>query len=111
MISARNACSWRPPLAEGARITLAREQAHYLLNVLRMREGEAILVFNGRDGEWRATLAPEGRKAATLCCEAQTRPQPATADLHYLFAPLKAARWTTRCRKRWRWASRGWCRC
>ncbi len=80
------------PLTEGASVALSREQAHYLLTVLRMREGEAILIFNGRDGEWRARLTPEGRKAATLHCVAQTRPQPEPADLHYLFAPLKAAR-------------------
>jgi 16S rRNA (uracil1498-N3)-methyltransferase len=80
------------PLMAGAHLPLDRAQANYLLNVLRMGEGDALLVFNGRDGEWRARLAPEGRKSASLVCEAQTRAQPAPADLHYLFAPLKAGR-------------------
>jgi 16S rRNA (uracil1498-N3)-methyltransferase len=79
-------------LAVGARIPLERAQAHYLIGVLRMKEGDALLVFNGRDGEWRARLAPDGRKSADLVCETCERPQPEPSDLHYLFAPLKAAR-------------------
>jgi 16S rRNA (uracil1498-N3)-methyltransferase len=80
------------PLAAGARIPLERAQAHYLIGVLRMKEGDALLVFNGQDGEWRARLAPDGRKSADLICETCERAQPEPADLHYLFAPLKAAR-------------------
>ena len=38
----------------GTRITCSREHAHYLLNVLKLGEGASVLVFNGRDGEWRA---------------------------------------------------------
>ena len=41
-------------LREGARIALERNQSNYLGNVLRLSAGETILVFNGRDGEWRA---------------------------------------------------------
>jgi 16S rRNA (uracil1498-N3)-methyltransferase len=79
-------------LAEGARIPLERAQAHYLIGVLRMKQGDGLLVFNGRDGEWRARLAPDGRKSADLICESCERPQPDPSGLHYLFAPLKAAR-------------------
>jgi 16S rRNA (uracil1498-N3)-methyltransferase len=80
------------PLGTSARITLDRAQANYLLNVLRLGEGDGLLVFNGRDGEWRAKLVPEGRKSATLVCEREVRAQPPASNLHYLFAPLKAAR-------------------
>jgi 16S rRNA (uracil1498-N3)-methyltransferase len=80
------------PLTPGARIVLDQAQANYLLQVLRHRPGDGVLVFNGRDGEWRAMLAVEGRKQATLAVGEQTRPQPAPGDLHYLFAPLKHAR-------------------
>lgn len=80
------------PMFEGARHTLDRAQANYLLSVLRRDAGEPVLVFNGRDGEWRAEIAPTGRKAADLVLRAQTRPQGPAGDLHYLFAPLKAAR-------------------
>ena len=80
------------PLTPGATVPLDRGQANYLLNVLRLAPGSSILVFNGRDGEWRARLATASRKAAALALEQQVRPQPAPGDLHYLFAPLKHAR-------------------
>ena len=80
------------PLVPGAIIALDRGQANYLGNVLRLRPGDSVLVFNGRDGEWRARLEAAGKKALTLTIVEQTRPQPGAGDLHYLFAPLKHAR-------------------
>jgi 16S rRNA (uracil1498-N3)-methyltransferase len=80
------------PLGAGQVLPLAREQAHYLLTVLRLGPDAAILAFNGRDGEWLARLRPASRKAAELVAERQTRPQPSVPDLHYCFAPLKHAR-------------------
>jgi 16S rRNA (uracil1498-N3)-methyltransferase len=80
------------PLAEGSSVPLERAQANYLLNVLRLRPGADVLVFNGRDGEWRASLSGEGRKSAELQAVEQTRPQTQPNDLLYLFAPLKHAR-------------------
>lgn len=79
-------------LAAGAQIALDRAQSNYLLNVLRMKDGDEVLLFNGRDGEWRAALRQEGRKQASLVAGEMTRPQAPLADLHYLFAPLKHAR-------------------
>jgi len=79
-------------LGTGAEVALSREQMNYLVNVLRLADGAAIHVFNGRDGEWRATLRRQGRRDAALDVERQTRPQSAGPDLHYLFAPLKRTR-------------------
>ena len=80
------------PLAAGAELPLDRAEANYLLNVLRKQPGDSVLVFNGRDGEWRATLEPGARRSASLRAEERTRPQAPVPDLHYLFAPLKQAR-------------------
>jgi 16S rRNA (uracil1498-N3)-methyltransferase len=80
------------PLAEGGRFALQREQANYVLNVLRMGAGARLLVFNGRDGEFRASLEAEGKRQADLLVGEQTRPQPEAPDLLLLFAPLKRAR-------------------
>ncbi len=79
------------PLHDGARVPLDRDQANYLVNVLRMAPGAGVLVFNGRDGEWRAVLDGD-RKRAQLVIEAETRAQTPPATLDYLFAPLKQAR-------------------
>ena len=73
-------------------VALGQDQVHYLGNVLRLREGEQLLVFNGRDGEWCAELTAVGKKKVELTLLQQTRPQENGPDLHYLFAPLKRAR-------------------
>jgi 16S rRNA (uracil1498-N3)-methyltransferase len=79
------------PLNEGVMVMLDRGQTHYLTTVMRLRAGDRILVFNGRDGEWNAAIEG-GKRAATLRVGARTRPQTDAGDLHYLFAPLKSAR-------------------
>ena len=79
------------PLGEGRTVTLEREQSNYLGNVLRLAAGDNVLVFNGRDGEWRASIA--GRKRPdSLTIATRTRPQDQLPDLAYVFAPLKHAR-------------------
>jgi 16S rRNA (uracil1498-N3)-methyltransferase len=80
------------PLAPGARLALDGSQANYLRNVLRLNAGAPVLVFNGHDGEWRATLADGGKRSLALVVDARTRAQTPALDLHYLFAPLKHAR-------------------
>jgi 16S rRNA (uracil1498-N3)-methyltransferase len=78
-------------LASGASITLVPDQSNYLGNVLRLKSGDAVLAFNGRDGEWRAVIA--GRKRPEhLTMETQTRGQEAPTRVRYAFAPLKHAR-------------------
>jgi 16S rRNA (uracil1498-N3)-methyltransferase len=78
-------------LAAGATVALERGQSNYLGNVLRLSAGSTILVFNGLDGEWQASIL--GRKRLdSLSIVTQTRPQDRLPDLAYVFAPLKHAR-------------------
>lgn len=79
-------------LAAGAAIEIEPEQAHYLTNVLRLRPGARLLVFNGRDGEWEASLLEVRKRGAKLGLEHQTRAQEQGPDIDYLFAPLKRSR-------------------
>jgi 16S rRNA (uracil1498-N3)-methyltransferase len=80
------------PLAQGGAVPLDRDQANYLLNVLRCKRGDPVMLFNGRDGEWQARLAGSGRHALSAEIAALNRTQPPAPDLHFLFAPLKHAR-------------------
>src|SRR5450631_2801701 len=78
-------------LAAGGTVALGRSQSNYLGNVLRLSAGGTILVFNGRDGEWQASIV--GRKRPDgLDIMARTRVQDHLPDLAYVFAPLKHAR-------------------
>jgi len=75
-----------------AGVALAKDQAHYLANVLRLKQGDKLLLFNGKDGEWCAELTAIGKKGGEARLTHQTRAQEDGPDLHYLFAPLKRAR-------------------
>lgn len=79
-------------LFEGAAVACPPEQVNYLVNVLRLRPGDELLVFNGRDGEWRACVEETGKRRAVLGVMTLSRPQCSGPDVDYLFAPLKHAR-------------------
>jgi 16S rRNA (uracil1498-N3)-methyltransferase len=80
------------PLGQGQTVPLTRDQAHYLFGVMRQAVGDAVLLFNGRDGEWRAEVAEAGKRAGSLEVAAQTAPQRDPPDLWLIFAPIKKAR-------------------
>jgi 16S rRNA (uracil1498-N3)-methyltransferase len=79
-------------LAAGETLELTEPQARYLTTVLRLRPGAEVNVFNGRDGEWLASLAEVKKRGAVLRLERQVRPQEGGPDIEYLFAPLKRSR-------------------
>ena len=80
------------PLAGGQSVPLSRDQAHYLFGVMRLGAGAHVLLFNGRDGEWRAEVVEAGKRGGLLSCVARTRPLQMPPDLWLLFAPIKKAR-------------------
>jgi 16S rRNA (uracil1498-N3)-methyltransferase len=80
------------PLAKGGTIELGQEQSHYLKNVMRRKEGDAVALFNGADGEFRAVIESFANRAAHLRVEEQLRAQHAGPDLWLVFAPIKRAR-------------------
>lgn len=81
-----------PDITFHTTLVLDRAQANYLRAVMRIADGGEVLIFNGRDGEWRARLDHEGRKGASLTAIERTREQTPPGDLHYFFAPLKQGR-------------------
>ncbi len=79
-------------LVAGQSVEIDPKAAHYLIHVLRLKQDDEILTFNGSDGEWKARLKPEGKKRVLLEPFEQTRAQPGACDLIYCFAPLKQGR-------------------
>ena len=77
------------PLAPGEEIAATPAQAHYLGNVMRRAAGDALRLFNGRDGEFRARIAAIRKDRASFQVETQLRPQAPEPDLWLVFAPLK----------------------
>lgn len=79
-------------LAASGTVSLTPDQAHYLQHVLRRQPGDELLVFNGRDGEWTATIASLRKGRGELAIGKQVRPQTPGPDLWLLFAPVKRTR-------------------
>ena len=80
------------PLAAGQAAPLNGDQAHYLSGVMRLRPGDGITVFNGRDGEWSAVIADAGKRGGALTIADQAAAQRDPPDLWLIFAPIKKAR-------------------
>ena len=80
------------PLGAGQGVALTEGQANYLFAVMRLPLGAGVLVFNGRDGEWLATVAEGGKRTGRLVCLDPARPQAMPPDLWLLFAPVKKDR-------------------
>jgi 16S rRNA (uracil1498-N3)-methyltransferase len=82
----------RTALSEGARVELDAAQANYLGNVLRMKQGAELLLFDGASGEWLARITEAGRKRMALTVERRTRAPETIPDVWLAFAPVKRAR-------------------
>jgi 16S rRNA (uracil1498-N3)-methyltransferase len=82
-------------LAPGASVEPGPEQAHYLTKVMRLGPGAELLLFNGRDGEWRATVTQAAKRGCTLTIGGRTRAQAATPDLELVVALVKRSRLET----------------
>ena len=81
-----------PPLAAGVAVALNAAQANYLGNVLRLKEGGEVLLFDGVSGEWLARVVEAGKRRMILGVVEPTRPQEAVPDLTLAFAPVKKGR-------------------
>lgn len=73
-------------------MALSRDQSNYLFQVMRQRPGDAVRLFNGLDGEWRAEIVEAARRGGSLVCRERLRPQAPLPEVWLIFAPLKKAR-------------------
>jgi len=79
-------------LCEGTCVKVEGNGAHYLLSVMRVKEGDAVLLFNGRDGEWAARVRDPRKRDLVLECAVQTKPLETVPDLWLCAAPIKKGR-------------------
>jgi len=79
-------------LVENQEVFLNEHQSHYLQKVMRLKEGDAVLLFNGLNGEWKANITALSKKQIQVSPISQTRPQRDEGDLWLLFSPLKPKR-------------------
>jgi threonine synthase len=79
-------------LKAGAVQLVTGNQGHYLVNVMRLKMGEYVAVFNGHAGEWLAEVTKTGKGKANITVREKIAEQKNESDLWYLFAPIKKAR-------------------
>jgi 16S rRNA (uracil1498-N3)-methyltransferase len=80
------------PLAEGAEVALDSAQANYLLNVMRLKAGDAVRCFDDRTGEWAAEISVAGKRDARLRMVTQIADREPVPDLWLVAAPIKRQR-------------------
>jgi 16S rRNA (uracil1498-N3)-methyltransferase len=80
------------PLADGAAPVIDGPAAHYLLNVMRAKVGDPLLLCDNVSGEWLGIVSDTARRALTVTIERRTRPIEVVPDLWLCFAPVKKAR-------------------
>lgn len=80
------------PLSENQPLVLTENQSHYIQKVMRLRVGDTILLFNGKDGEWKARITTMDKRSTCLDLLSQMRPQQDEGKLCLLFSPLKPKR-------------------
>ncbi len=79
-------------LTPGADLALDAAAAHYLRHVLRLESGAAVALFNGRDGEFAATLSVAGKRETRVAVGDCLRPFQAPRDIWLCFAPIRQGR-------------------
>jgi len=79
-------------LSTGTSIDVDADRAHYLRDVMRLQAGAAVMLFNGRDGEWHSIIQAVRKRGMTLQVEAQARQPVVEPDLWLCFAPIRRAR-------------------
>jgi 16S rRNA (uracil1498-N3)-methyltransferase len=80
------------PLSLGATLTVDGAQAHYLLNVMRMKVGTVLKLFDDATGEWAAEVVATAKRDITLSITTQLRPREPVPDLWLGAAPIRRAR-------------------
>ncbi|MEP9402256.1 16S rRNA (uracil(1498)-N(3))-methyltransferase [Sphingomonas sp. VNH70] len=84
------------PLARDAHVRLDGAQAHYLLSVMRVKDGDPVRLFDDATGEWLASAADVRKRDLTLVVGDQLRERERVPDLWLCIAPTKKGRidWT-----------------
>lgn len=80
------------PLNNAKEVALEEAQSHYLQKVMRLRVGERVLLFNGKEGEWLTEIRRLEKRQTHLGILSQTAVQSSELDLWMLFSPLKPKR-------------------
>ena len=70
-------------------LKLSESQSHYLKNVVRLKNGDKISLFNSADGEWNAKILNQRNDFTEIKVEKLYRKQKQENNLWLAFSPIK----------------------
>ena len=76
-------------LKNGLISKLSETQSHYIKNVMRLKPGDKISLFNSTNGEWDASILTHGKGLTEFKVEKLSRPQKEESNLWLAFSPIK----------------------
>jgi len=76
-------------LKNGIISKLSESQSHYIKNVMRLKPGDKISLFNSSNGEWDASILVHGEDLTEFKIEKLSRPQEEENNLWLAFSPIK----------------------
>ena len=56
----------RTELSQGQTLNLPKDVSHHLLNVLRLKPGDEVIIYNGKGGEFHAELLTAAKKSTSV---------------------------------------------
>jgi 16S rRNA (uracil1498-N3)-methyltransferase len=79
-------------LVAGVHLTIEGPQAHYLARVMRVGEGDAVVLCDDLTGEWAARVVTADKRTVSLTAETMLRPREQVPDFTLCAALLKKDR-------------------
>ena len=76
-------------LKTGTISSLSEKQSHYTKNVMRLKAGDKISLFNSQDGEWDVKILDQGKIFTEFKVEKLSRPLSNEKDIWLAFSPIK----------------------
>jgi 16S rRNA (uracil1498-N3)-methyltransferase len=80
------------PLGQGMSVPIDGAAANYLGNVMRLKTGDPVRLFDDRTGEWLAEVTNVAKRSLILSITEQLSPREDVPDLWLVAAPIKKGR-------------------
>ena len=80
-------------LSQGVTLSLSSAQSHYLSNVMRLKAGDTLALFDDRTGEWRGQVAVAGKRQVEVTIIQHLRAREIVPDLWLGAAPVRRVRY------------------
>ena len=79
-------------LYNGNSLVVSKKEANYLFNVMRLKVGDHLHIFNNNNGEWLSKVTEKSKTTGSLECLNKIADSQKPPDVWLLFSPIKKSR-------------------